>query len=198
MKKNMNMMGVLILLGIFLVFYLVTTYFLDRRKLTKEVPPKEETKITEQITYEEEKSIVKSLYDEARMLYDVVNNKFIVDQDNTITSGDNIYKKITNFDEVTKNIFTANGVNDYISDLNNYFVYNEDGYYLIGNLVNYQTYYFRGDETNIFILDTKENEINAIIYERWTSNNKNTLATIKVINEEGKWLVDDIDILKTE
>lgn len=198
MKKNMNMMGVLILLGIFLAFYLVTTYFLDRRKLTKEVPPKEETKITEQKTYEEEKSIVKSLYDEARMLYDVVNNKFIVDQDNTITSGDNIYKKITNFDEVTKNIFTANGVNDYISDLNNYFVYNEDGYYLIGNLVNYQTYYFRGDETNIFILDTKENEINAIIYERWTSNNKNTLATIKVINEEGKWLVDDIDILKTE
>lgn len=198
MKKNMNMMGVLILLGIFLAFYLVTTYFLDRRKLTKEVPPKEETKITEQITYEEEKNIVKGLYDEARMLYDVVNNKFIVDQDNTITSGDNIYKKITNFDEVTKNIFTANGVNDYISDLNNYFVYNEDGYYLIGNLVNYQTYYFRGDETNIFILDTKENEINAIIYERWTSNNKNTLATIKVINEEGKWLVDDIDILKTE
>ena len=198
MKKNMNMMGVLILLGIFLAFYLVTTYFLDRRKLTKEVPPKEETKITEQITYEEEKSIVKSLYDEARILYDVVNNKFIVDQDNTITSGDNIYKKITNFDEVTKNIFTANGVNDYISDLNNYFVCNEDGYYLIGNLVNYQTYYFRGDETNIFILDTKENEINAIIYERWTSNNKNTLATIKVINEEGKWLVDDIDILKTE
>lgn len=198
MKKNMNMMGVLILLGIFLAFYLVTTYFLDRRKLTKEVPPKEETKITEQITYEEEKSIVKSLYDEARILYDVVNNKFIVDQDNTITSGDNIYKKITNFDEVTKNIFTANGVNDYISDLNNYFIYNEDGYYLIGNLVNYQTYYFRGDETNIFILDTKENEINAIIYERWTSNNKNTLATIKVINEEGKWLVDDIDILKTE
>lgn len=198
MKKNMNMMGVLILLGIFLAFYLVTTYFLDRRKLTKEVPPKEETKITEQITYEEEKSIVKSLYDEARILYDVVNNKFIVDQDNTITSGDNIYKKITNFDEVTKNIFTANGVNDYISDLNNYFIYNEDGYYLIGNLVNYQTYYFRGDETNIFILDTKENEINAIIYERWTSNNKNTLATIKVINEEGKWLVDDIDILKAE
>ena len=198
MKKNMNMMGVLILLGIFLAFYLVTTYFLDRRKLTKEVPPKEETKITEQITYEEEKNIVKGLYDEARILYDVVNNKFIVDQDNTITSGDNIYKKITNFDEVTKNIFTANGVNDYISDLNNYFVCNEDGYYLIGNLVNYQTYYFRGDETNIFILDTKENEINAIIYERWTSNNKNTLATIKVINEEGKWLVDDIDILKTE
>ena len=198
MKKNMNMMGVLILLGIFLAFFLVTTYFLDRRKLTKEVPPKEETKIIEQITYEKEKSIVKGLYDEARILYDVVNNKFIVDQDNTITSGDNIYKKITNFDEVTKNIFTANGVNDYISDLNNYFVYNEDGYYLIGNLVNYQTYYFRGDETNIFILDTKENEINAIIYERWTSNNKNTLATIKVINEEGKWLVDDIDILKTE
>ena len=198
MKKNMNMMGVLILLGIFLVFYLVTTYFLDRRKLTKEVPPKEEIETTKQMTYEEEKNIVKSLYDEARMLYDVVNNKFIVDQDNTIVMGDNIYKKITNFDDVTKNIFTENGVNDYVNDLSNYFAYNDDGYYLIGNLVNYQTYYFRGDETNIFILDAKEKEINAIIYERWTSNSKNTLATIKVINEEGKWLVDDIDILKTE
>ena len=198
MKKNMNMMGVLILLGIFLVFYLVTTYFLDRRKLTKEVPPKEEIETTKQMTYEEEKNIVKSLYDEARMLYDVVNNKFIVDQDNTIVMGDNIYKKITNFDDVTKNIFTENGVNDYVNDLSNYFACNDDGYYLIGNLVNYQTYYFRGDETNIFILDAKEKEINAIIYERWTSNSKNTLATIKVINEEGKWLVDDIDILKTE
>ena len=165
MKKNMNMMGVLILLGIFLVFYLVTTYFLDRRKLTKEVPPKEEIETTKQMTYEEEKNIVKSLYDEARMLYDVVNNKFIVDQDNTIVMGDNIYKKITNFDDVTKNIFTENGVNDYVNDLSNYFAYNDDGYYLIGNLVNYQTYYFRGDETNIFILE---------------------------------WLVDDIDILKTE
>ena len=198
MKKNMNAIGILILLGIFLIFYLVTTYFLDRRKLTKEVPPKEETNITEELTNEEEKNIVKELYDDARMLYDVVNNKFVVNQDDIIVIGENVYKKITNFDDVTKNIFTTKGVNDYISNLSNYFAYTDNGYYLIGNLVNYQTYYFRGDETNIYIIDAKEKEIDAIIYERWTSNNKNTLATIKVINEGGKWLVDDIDILKTE
>ena len=42
------------------------------------------------------------------------------------------------------------------------------------------------------------NEINGIIYERWTSNNKNTLATIKVVNENGRWLIDDVTILATE
>lgn len=198
MKKNMNAIGILILLGIFLIFYLVATYCLDRRKLTKDVPQKEETEITEELSYEEEKDIVKNLYDEVRMLYDVVNNKYVVDQENTITIGDNVYKKITNFDDVTTNLFTANGLNDYLTNLNNYFAYTDDGYYLIGNLVNYQTYYFRGDETNIYIIDAKDNKIDAIIYERWTSNNKNTLATIKVVMEEGVWLVDDIDILKAE
>lgn len=198
MKKNMNMIGILILLGIFLVFYLVATYCLDRRKLTKEVPQKEETEIIPSLSYEEEKNIVKNLYDEVRILYDVVNNKFVVDQEDTIAIGDNIYKKITNFDEVTKDLFTTNGLNDYLTNLSNYFAYNDVGYYLIGNLVNYQTYYFRGDETNIYIIDAEDSEIDAIIYERWTSNNKNTLATIKVVMKEGNWLVDDIDILKTE
>ena len=41
-------------------------------------------------------------------------------------------------------------------------------------------------------------EINAIIYEKWTTGNKNTLATIKVVMKEGKWLVDDISLLSTE
>ena len=42
MKNNMNKIGVLVLIGLFLVFYLVTTYLLDRRNLTKIVPEKEE------------------------------------------------------------------------------------------------------------------------------------------------------------
>ena len=198
MKNNMNRIGILILIGIFLIFYLIASFFLDRRNLSKEVPPKEEIETNEIITYEEQKNIVKNLYDDFRILYDVINNKFTVDGDDTIVIGENIYKKITNFDGIMGSIFTDNGINNYINTFNNYFAYTDNGYYLIGNLVNYQTYYFRGDETNIYIIDTKGNDINAIIYERWTTNNKNTLATIKVINKEGKWLVDDIQILNAE
>ncbi len=198
MKKNMNMIGVMVLLGIFLLFYLITTFFLDRRNLTKEVPPKEEVNTKDEINYEKQINIIKELYDDIRILYDVVNNKFVVDQDNTITIGGIVYKKITNFNNVTDNVFTENGVKKYINDLSNYFAYTEDGYYLVGNLVNYQTYYFRGDETNIYVTNAKENEIDAIIYERWTTNNRNTLATIKVINKDGVWLADDINILKSE
>jgi len=65
-------------------------------------------------------------------------------------------------------------------------------------LVSYQTYYFRGDNSNIYITSASDDEINGIIYERWTSNNKNTLALIKVIFENGKWLIDNIEILATE
>ena len=198
MKKNMNIIGMAIIIGFFAVFYVLTTFFLDRRNLSKEVPEKEVVIPEDTYNYENEKLIVSNLYNEFRKLYDVVNNKFETDNEVTITIGENVYKKITNFDEVMNNIFTENGTLNYIDDLNNYFAYTDDGYYLIGNLVNYQTYYFRGDETNIYILDANEKEINAIIYERWTSNSKNTLATIKVVNNEGKWLVDDIDILKTE
>ena len=198
MKNNMNKIGVLILIGIFLVFYVITTFFLDRRNLTKDVPPKEEENTNNKISYEEQKSIVKELYDDVRILYDVVNNKFVVDQDDTIVIGNNTYKKITNFHNVVDSIFTENGINNYINDLSNYFAYTDDGYYLVGNLVNYQTYYFRGDDTNIYITNAKDKEIDAIIYERWTTNNRNTLATIKVINKDGVWLVDDLDILKSE
>lgn len=198
MKNNMNKIGVLILIGIFLVFYVITTFFLDRQNLTKEIPQKENEIDSDLISYEEQKSIVKNLYDDVRILYDVVNNKFTVDQNNTIVSGEKIYKRINNFDEVMKNIFTDNGINNYLSDLSNYFAYTDNGYYLIGNLVNYQTYYFRGDETNIYITDAKEKQIDAIIYERWITNNRNTLATIKVINKDGVWLIDDLNILKSE
>ena len=198
MKNNMNKIGVLILIGIFLVFYLVTTFFLDRRNLTKEIPEKNNEIIDKNVSYEKEKSIVNDLYNKIKILYDVINNKFVVNNDEFITINDTVYKKITNFDEVMNNLFTENGINNYINTLNNYFIHNEDGYYLIGNLVNYQTYYFRGDDTNIYITDVTDKEIDAIIYERWTSNNKNTLATIKIANHDGKWLVDDVDILKAE
>ena len=197
MKKNMNQIGVLILIGIFAIFYLITTFLLDKRNLSRDIPEKKEPIIVVN-NNDNEKNIVKNLYDDIRILYDVVNNKFTVSQDDTITIGNIIYKKITNFDDVMDNLFTENGIKKYLNDLDSYFAYTEDGYYLAGNLVNYQTYYFRGDEKNIYIINNNESEINAIIYERWTGNNKNTLATIKVINNEGKWLVDDISILATE
>ena len=111
---------------------------------------------------------------------------------------DILHKRITNFDEVTNNIFTHNGINKYIETLSNYFAYTDNGYYLAGNLVSYQTYYFRGDETNIYITNVSENEINGIIYEKWTNNNKNTLALIKVVLDNDKWLIDNIEILATE
>ena len=198
MKKNMNRIGVLIVIGFFLIFYVVTTFLLDKRNLSKEVPPKEEPVETEKVDFENEKKIVETLYQDIKILYDVVNNKFTVSQEDTITQGTIIYKKITNFDEIMGNLFTENGTKKYLDDLSNYFAYTDDGYYLAGNLVNYQTYYFRGDSTNIYILDATDVEINAIIYEKWTTGDKNTLATIKVVMKEGKWLVDDITILSAE
>lgn len=198
MKKDLNKMGVIILIGIFLLFYIVTAILLDKKNISKNVINTEEPVIEKNDNYDNEKNIVSSLYKEVKILYDVVNNRFKVSQEDTITMGDIIYKKITNFDEVMNNLFTPNGINKYINDLGNYFAYSEDGYYLAGNLVTYQTFYFRGDETNIYVTNSNANEINAIIYERWTSNNKNTLATIKVINSEGKWLIDNISILATE
>ena len=196
MKKDLNKIGVVILIAIFLLFYLITTLLLDKRNISKKTIQNEEPVVKEN-TGEEEKNIINNLYKDVKILYDVVNNRFTVSQEETITIGDIVYKKITNFDEVMQ-IFTENGINKYINDLGSYFAHSEDGYYLAGNLVSYQTYYFRGDNTNIFILDSNPNEIKALIYERWTNNNKNTLAKIKVINKEGTWLIDNIDILATE
>ena len=132
------------------------------------------------------------------MLYDVVNSKFKVDQEDVIIIGEITYKKIINFNEIVDGLFTDNGLDKYISDLGSFFAYTDDKYYLAGNLVSYQTYYFRGDTTNIYVLDANDNEINAIIYEKWTSNNKNTLATIKVVKEENEWLIDNISILASD
>lgn len=198
MKKNLNRTGIIILIIIFALFYLVTVFFLDRRNVHKTIDT-EEPVIKENNNYDSEKEIVSNLYKDVRILYDVVNNKFKVDQNNTITIGDIVYKKITNIDEVTENIFTDNGRRKYITDLGNYFAYMEDNeYYLAGNLVSYQTYYFRGDNTNIYITNASEKEINAIIYERWTSNNRNTLATVRVIYENNKWLIDNLEILSAD
>ena len=197
MKKNLNRIGMLILVFIFVLFYLVASFFLKKQNINKEpITPSEQ--VVEDNNHINEKNIVTNLYNNAKILYDVVNNKYVVDQNDQIIIGNIIYKKITNFDEVTNNIFTNNGIKKYIDTLGNYFAYTEDGYYLAGNLVSYQTYYFRGDETNIYITHVKEKEIEAIIYERWTASNKNTLATIKVVNNDNKWLIDDIDILATE
>ena len=199
MKKNkLNWIGVLILVIIYALFYVITTYFLNQRNLHKNVTPPEEKIAEENNNYEKETQIIKNLYSDIKILYDVVNNKFKVNQEDTIVIGDIIYKKITNFDEVMGSVFTKNGIDKYVEDLSNYFAYTDEGYYLAGNLVTYQTYYFRGDETNIFITDSKDNEINGIIYERWTSNNKNTLALVKVIYQDDLWLIDNIDILATE
>ena len=194
----MNTIGVLILIGIFILFYIITVFFLDRRNISKEkvntIEPIEE----ENMTYNDQKEIVSNLYKNVKILYDVVNNKFTVDQEDTITIGNITYKKITNFDEIINNLFTEKGRDKYIEDLGNYFAYTENGYYLAGNLVSYQTYYFRGDNSNIYIIDAEDNLIKGIIYERWTANNKNTLATIDVVNDNGKWLIDEINILATE
>ena len=198
MNKNLNRIGLTIVICIFIIFYIVTTFFLDRRNLSKNIPVNDDIIVNNSASFEDEKTIIKNLYNNFRILYDVVNNKFIVSQEDTITIGDIIYKRITNFDEIMNNLFTSNGINKYISDLNNYFAYTNGNYYLAGNLVSYQTYYFRGDETNIYILDKSDNEINGIIYEKWKSGNKNTLATIKVVKIEDKWLVDDITILSAE
>lgn len=197
MKKNLNHIGIMILLVLFLLFYVITTILLDKKNINKTKVENPEP-IQKETTNIEAENIINNLYNEVRIMYDVVNNKFTVNQEDTITIGDIIYKKITNFDEIMNPIFTENGKNKYISDLGNYFAHSDNGYYLAGNLVSYQTYYFRGDETNIYVLNSSESEINGIIYERWKSNNKNTLATIKIINKEGSWLIDNIDILKSE
>ena len=145
-----------------------------------------------------ELDIVSRLYQNVRMMYDVVNSKFKISQDDVIMIDDITYKKIINFNDIMNGVFTTNGRDKYISDLGSYFAIMDDEYYLAGNLVSYQTYYFRGDTTNIYVLDANDMEINAIIYEKWTSSGKNTLAAIRIVNENKKWLIDNISILANE
>lgn len=198
MKNKLSFYGIIILIGLFIGFYFIATLFLENMKHDEEIK-EENNAITENDkNHDDEVSIVNNLYNDVRLLYDVVNSKYKVDQEDIIIINDITYKKITNFNEVTGNLFTENGLNKYISDLGSYFAYTNDVYYIAGNLVSYQTYYFRGDDTKIYILDSSEDTINAIIYEKWTSNNKNTLATIRVVKNNNKWLIDNISILATE
>ena len=198
MKKRLDWMGIIILIVLFISFYFITSLFLNNMKHDEEI--KEEESAVEEIdpSYNDEKDIVSRLYQDVRMLYDVVNSKFKVSQDDIIVIDDITYKRIINFDEVTNKLFTENGLNKYISDLGSYFAITDDTYYLAGNLVTYQTYYFRGDNTSIYVLDANGTEIDAIIYEKWTSNNKNTLATIKIVKVDNTWLIDNISILANE
>lgn len=198
MRKKMDVMGMIILIVIFILFYLIANFFLARDKSLKQEIDNNNTVVETDKNYDREKSIVGNLYSEVRILYDVVNNKFKVSQEDTIVMGDITYKKISNFNEVMNNIFTDNGIKEYISDMGSYFAYMNGSYYLAGNLVSYQTYYFRGDKTNIYVTDATDSEIDAIIYEKWTSNNKNTLAMVKVVYENNRWLIDDVNILATE
>lgn len=198
MKKRMDLIGILILIGLFVSFYFITSTVLDNIKHDEEI--QEDDMAIEEIdpNYVEEKEIVNGLYQNVRMLYDVVNSKFKVDQEDVIIINDITYKKITNLGEVIDGLFTSNGFDKYVSDLGSYFAITSEKYYLAGNLVSYQTYYFRGDTTNIYVLDATDSVINAIVYEKWTSNNKSTLATIKVVKENNSWLIDNISILSSD
>lgn len=195
---KMSWIGILILIVLFVGFYFVTSIFLDNMKHDEEINDGNNAIEEIDLDYTKEKEIVNNLYQDAKILYDVVNNKFKVDQNDIIIINNITYKKITNLEEVKDKLFTDNGFDKYISDLGAYFAYMNDTYYLAGNLVSYQTYYFRGDSTNIYVLDVSENEIDAIIYEKWTSNDKNTLATIKVVKKDNQWLIDNISILASE
>lgn len=198
MKKRMDWMGILILIGLFVSFYFITSLFLDNMKHDEEIKEEGSAIKENNPSYNDELDIVSRLYQDVRMLYDVVNSKFKVSQEDIIVIDEITYKRIVNFEEVTNGLFTENGLNKYISDLGSYFAITNETYYLAGNLVSYQTYYFRGDTTNIYVLDATDTEIDAIIYEKWTSNNKNTLATIKVVKENNGWLIDNISILASE
>ena len=198
MERNINRIGILALVVIFVLFYFVTTLLLDKRNLNTSKIDNTKVEETSSLNYEDEKAIINNLYKDAKILYDVVNNKFTVSSEDIFETDGIIYKKITNFSDVMNSLFTEEGSKKYVSDLGKYFAHTDDSYYLAGNLVDYQTYYFRGDNTNIYVTSGNESEINGIIYERWTSNNKNTLATIKVVNNEGKWLIDDISILSAD
>lgn len=198
MKNKLSSIGILILICLFIGFYFITTIVLDSIKHDEKINDNNSALEKGDINYTDEKDIVNGLYQSVRMLYDVVNSKFKVSQEDIIIMDEITYKRIINIDEVIDKLFTDNGFNKYISDLGSYFAYTNDEYYLAGNLVTYQTYYFRGDTTNIYVLDASDDIINAIVYEKWTSNNKNTLATMRVVKENDSWLIDNISILASE
>ena len=54
----MNRIGLIILIGIFIVFYLVTTFFLDRRNINRNIPVKEDIVTDTSNNYDDEKEII--------------------------------------------------------------------------------------------------------------------------------------------
>lgn len=204
MKENkvndnrMNFIGIAILIICFILFYVLTTYFLDKRVVSNPVDKETHTEVVVNDNKENEKAIVNNLYNDVRIIYDVVNTMFKVSQDEVITEEDIVYKKVINFNEIMDNLFTVNGKDDYLLTLADYFVKEGEDVYLAGNLVNYQTYFFRGDDTSVYIIDSNSDSIKAIIYEKWTSNNTNTLALMEFVKENNKWLVDNVDILSAK
>ena len=143
MKKRMDLVGISILICVFVSFYFITSLVLDNVKHTEEID--DENLGIEEIdpSYVNELDIVSRLYQNVRMMYDVVNSKFKISQDDVIMIDDITYKKIINFNDIMNGVFTTNGRDKYISDLGSYFAIMDDEYYLAGNLVSYQTYYFR-------------------------------------------------------
>ena len=132
-KKNVNMtqIGMIILIIIFIIFYMVATFFLDRKVPSNQVeinPPLNDN-LNNELSNTEYVYIVNNLYNDVRILYDVVNNKFKVSQDDTLVVGEITYKKITNFNEVMRKLFTDNGIKKYLKDLDKYFAVTDDGVY---------------------------------------------------------------------
>lgn len=196
-KNKLNFYGIVCLIFFFVSFYFIASFFLDRIKPDKEVNEELPPITSVDKNYTKEKDIVLNSYNKVRQIYDVINSQFNMSSDDIITMNEIIYKRITNFDEVMNGVFTINGINKYISDMGNYFAKSNDVYYIASNLANYQTYYFRGDNTNIYVIDANQEEIDAIIYEKWTSNNKSTLALIKLVKEDN-WLIENISIFNHE
>ena len=142
MKNKISFYGIVILICLFISFYFIASLFLNNMRHDEEIKEDIPAVNDKDNDYDDEKQIVTQLYQNVRMLYDVVNSKFKVDQEDVIIINDITYKKITNFDEVVGDLFTENGLSKYISDLGSYFAKTSEKYYLAGNLVNYQTYYF--------------------------------------------------------
>ena len=95
MKKdvNINLIGIIVLVLVFGAFYFLTTFLLDKRVETNRIHiPNDENYSTK--TESNEENIISSLYSNVKILYDVVNNKFKVDQDDIQVIGDITYKKI--------------------------------------------------------------------------------------------------------
>ena len=68
-------------------------------------------------SYTKEKEIVLKSYNKVRLIYDVVNSQFKVSSDEQVIMNDKVYKRITNFDDITNGVFTLNGINKYINEI---------------------------------------------------------------------------------